>query len=148
VAGHDKLIARRLIWWASVPFYGFVAALTIGAGLNPHVPVLGRIACSLLGLGCLGFPVVARRAGILVLDSGLLVRRYSGRNHFIAFGDVSDIELVSNGNGGVYIAVVGLNGHEYITQGLAAASFSSVRGEHDRQSLLDALVAWKGQPGH
>ena len=125
------------VWWIVAVFWGFILLLMCGAALNSSVPLAGRLVCGLIAVGVVVFLVRARRAGIEVDRSGVVVRKYSGRVIALAWGDVDSFALVSNGsfNNGVYVAVRAADGRVLKTQGLVAASSRSKSG----LALVEAL---------
>jgi hypothetical protein len=129
--GSRQLFRSLYIWWVFAVFFGFNALLTAGATFNGEVPVAGRIVCGLITVAIAVGLVRTRGAGIWVDDSGVTVRRYSGINRSVPWGDVDRFELVPTGNrmnSGVYVAVFLTDGSRLTTQGLAAGSQTSKRG--------------------
>lgn len=132
------LLLRNVgVWFIFAGFYGFIGLLCIGATANSDVPIAGRIACAAIAAALVAMMSWALRAGILLRNDGLTVRRYLGRDVRVSWPDVVEATIVPNGKGGGFIAVFVKDGRFLKTQGLAVNSLSSVWGQKTVATIND-----------
>lgn len=135
-AEKSPVLLRNLgIWFVVAGFYGFIAALCVGAAANADVPLAGRVVAVAVAGTVAAALAWTYRAGILLQSDRLTVRRYGGRDLHVAWPDVVEAAIVSNGKGGGFVAVFVSDGRVLKTQGLAVNSLDSDWGRAAANSI-------------